>query len=302
MKWLAIIGVTLGAIDAALYYLFFYFPFEHSNWDRIAFVISNLGAASIALLLGAGLVALCQRSTKRVALLGSCALLLGGYVLIRSIREPHAAASQISPAKPYEFSVNWVDYHVPDWQMLLSSIKGKPNVKALEIGSFEGRSAIWFLENILTDPSSSIVCIDIFDEPITERRYDNNIALSGFADRVHKIKAPSALALKTLEPESYDFIYVDGSHVAKDVLIDTVLSWELVKPNGIVIFDDYGWSPRSRARNPRPAIDAFVDVNSPYIDVIHRSDTQIALRKKTDVDLDHMGMMGQISKRIQLFF
>ena len=36
-----------------------------------------------------------------------------------------------------------------------------------------------------------------------------------------------------------DLIYIDGSHLAKDVLSDAILSWKLLKPSGVMIFDDY---------------------------------------------------------------
>jgi hypothetical protein len=33
----------------------------------------------------------------------------------------------------------------------------------------------------------------------------------------------------------------DGSHRARDVLEDAVLSWPLLKVGGIMLFDDYLW-------------------------------------------------------------
>ncbi len=39
----------------------------------------------------------------------------------------------------------------------------------------------------------------------------------------------------------YDFVYVDGSHRASDVLTDAVLAWPLLKAGGLLIFDDDGW-------------------------------------------------------------
>ncbi len=39
-------------------------------------------------------------------------------------------------------------------------IKGKDHVNFLEIGIYDGRSTIWFIENILTNPTSKIALID----------------------------------------------------------------------------------------------------------------------------------------------
>lgn len=39
----------------------------------------------------------------------------------------------------------------------------------------------------------------------------------------------------------FDFIYVDGLHLSQDVLYDALLSFDLLKVGGILIFDDYLW-------------------------------------------------------------
>ena len=39
----------------------------------------------------------------------------------------------------------------------------------------------------------------------------------------------------------FDFIYIDGSHIAKDVLTDACMAWPLLMPKGLMVFDDYMW-------------------------------------------------------------
>ena len=41
---------------------------------------------------------------------------------------------------------------------------------------------------------------------------------------------------------AFDFIYIDGSHMRVDVLLDAVLAWQLLKPGGIMALDDYEWN------------------------------------------------------------
>jgi predicted O-methyltransferase YrrM len=65
--------------------------------------------------------------------------------------------------------------------------------------------------------------------------------------------------------ESFDLIYIDGSHEATDVLTDAILAFPLLRIGGTLIFDDYIWSDqiperREPSRMPKPAIDAFVNV------------------------------------------
>lgn len=210
----------------------------------------------------------------------------------------------IASEAEYEFTTDWVTPHANIWTEQLKHLKGKPNVHALEIGSFEGRSAIWFLENILIHPTSSITCVDIFDEKAYEDKFDRNIQASGLANKVKKIKGSSQKVLRELEWNSYDFVYIDGSHIAKDVLVDAVLSWDLLKVGGIIIFDDYQWNVDRYPpwRRPKIAIDAFLQVLGPYIEVSHK-EYQVVVRKKEKVVLqEKLGIVERSLNKIRRFF
>jgi predicted O-methyltransferase YrrM len=57
----------------------------------------------------------------------------------------------------------------------------------------------------------------------------------------------------------YDFIYIDGSHVAKDVMTDSCMAWGLLNKGGFLVWDDYLWGhPRDVLRRPKAAIDSFM--------------------------------------------
>ena len=241
----------------------------------------------------------------RAVLLGVALVALAAWLRMRAQPEPRTAALWVlsiallifawytvdltPPSLPlqtvgnYAFTQDGTTKNAPIWAKALAGLAHKPGVNALEVGTYEGRSAIWFLENILTGPSSSITCIDIFDGPY-ERTFDRNV--SGFGARVKKIRAPSQHALRSLKLYSYDFAYIDGSHVAKDVLVDALLTWDLIKPGGFIIFDDYQWEGlsdqlRGEAYRPKIAIEAFLRVMEPYIEVVH-SGYQVIVRKRTE--------------------
>ncbi len=185
----------------------------------------------------------------------------------------------------YEFTEDWTSRNTTIWMKHLGAFVGKADVKGLEIGSFEGRSSVWFLENILTHPKASITCIDPFlvsskySAKKVEDRFDANMAATGVGSKVRKIAKKSEEAWAVLEPASYDFIYVDGSHTGKNVFLDAALSWNLLKVGGVIIFDDYAAAPNYPApERPRETIDTFLQVFEPYIEILHK-DYQVIVKK-----------------------
>ena len=83
----------------------------------------------------------------------------------------------------------------------------------------------------------------------------------------------------------FDFIYIDGSHIAKDVLTDACMAWPLLKPKGLMVFDDYLWTPNARdiLHRPKLAIDAFVNIFAEEVEIVHVG-YQLVVRKKEQVE------------------
>ena len=167
----------------------------------------------------------------------------------RDRRDLARTAAQLAHSQEYSFTQDWMSKQVEHWRQSLEQFAGRAGIRMLEIGSYEGRSAVWFLENILTHPTSRLVCVDPFFGPPQEIRFDHNVKCSGSAARVDKRRARSEEVLPQLEPESFDLIYLDGSHEAPNVLFDGMLSWGLLKPGGVLIFDDYLWEPQLLAEH-----------------------------------------------------
>jgi hypothetical protein len=91
----------------------------------------------------------------------------------------------------------------------------------------------------------------------------------------------SQIELRKLPLESYDIIYIDGSHEADDVLEDAVLSHRLLKKGGVLIFDDYLWQLEGASNvRPKPAIDVFYAFFKDDYDVVHNG-YQLLLKKKS---------------------
>lgn len=191
--------------------------------------------------------------------------------------------------KKYKFTQDWFSADIPNLSRFLAPFKGKP-IKMIEIGSFEGRSTVWFLENTLIHPKASITCIDTFagspehqnikiNLQNLEKIFDYNVKTSGYSSKVFKIKGVSQEVLRKLPLYSYEIIYIDGSHKACDVLEDAVLSFRLLKKHGVMVFDDYIWPVKlPEIKKPKKGIDAFLNIYQGQYQILHQKE-QLFIKK-----------------------
>lgn len=191
----------------------------------------------------------------------------------------------------YEFTKDWFGWAPPVWEKIVPHLPARRNF--LEIGSFEGRSAVWIVEHMMED-GGEIYCIDTWeggeehtpeDMEGTELRFHNNITAvrEAFPERkVSKLKGLSTQWVPSLicEKLEFDFIYIDGSHLAKDVLTDACMAWPLLKKGGFMVFDDYAWKPVgfTLLQRPKLAVDAFVNMFEDELHIAH-SGYQLIVRK-----------------------
>lgn len=183
----------------------------------------------------------------------------------------------------FRFSHDWFYFHIDQWQSAFGSLAGVGDLRFIEIGSFEGRCTCWMLENLLTGPGSQIVCIDTFDAyEDQERNFDANVRATGLDSKVTKLRGRSQAVLPFLSEASYDFVYVDGSHFALDVLTDAAMAWRLLKSGGTIVFDDYGLDYAFFAPSfdlpPKRAVDAFLEVIAGRYELLFQH-WQVAIRK-----------------------
>lgn len=177
------------------------------------------------------------------------------------------------------FTADWFSHNIPTWEAVVSPyLQSIEAPKILEIGAFEGRSTLWFLENF---PAARLTVIDpwAFTDNATEdtfSRFKSNIA--PYADRVTIMRGKSDLA-RFLSSKEFDLIYIDGDHRSAAVLHDAVISYELVKTNGLMIFDDYLGGDKS-IKYPKPAIDFFHEAYGALNKIQLVSDTYQRIYKK----------------------
>jgi predicted O-methyltransferase YrrM len=196
-------------------------------------------------------------------------------------------------ADEYQFTKDWFNWAPAVWEQLTPMLSGKAGQRNfLEIGSFEGRSSIWIAENMMQD-GDYLRCIDTWeggeehgeeDMSEVEERFRANliVATEKFPERlIFQSKGTSVARLAQLQGKTmFDFIYIDGSHKAPDVLTDACMSWPLLKNEGLMVFDDYMWgNPRDALHRPKIAIDAFTNIFGETAEIVHVG-YQLVVRKK----------------------
>lgn len=203
-------------------------------------------------------------------------------------------------SESFDYTNNWFDnYSLPIWTSIFPQINPR---NVLEIGAYEGRGTVWLIENL--PDNSKITCVDTWsggaehqpggpaeaEMTQVEKRFHSNTSMALRHRRsleLQVFKSPSHEALTTLTANSvgrFDFIYVDGSHDAPDVLSDAVLSFRLLRVGGVMAFDDYLWDLDDKKtfnplNCPKIAIDAFTTIYSQRLRIISTRLYQLYIQK-----------------------
>ncbi len=171
---------------------------------------------------------------------------------------------------------DWFSNNITTWVAIFKKfelIKIKP--KILEIGSYEGCSAIFFLNYF---KNSEITCIETFKGSDEHSKIDFTIIKKNFLENTKKFQKRITLYegtsknffnLKDMK-KKYDIIYIDGSHHYDDVIQDANNSFNALNNNGIIIFDDFLKKYyKDLTKDPMLAILNFINQNKKNIKIIN---------------------------------
>ena len=198
----------------------------------------------------------------------------------------------------YRFTNDWFGVARPIWSNLIPQINP---TKILEIGSYEGASTCFLIDTLGKTKPIELHCVDTWEggvehkgtdmESVEDRfRHNTNTAIESVAHKVELVihKGFSDYELSKLiasdKSQYFDFIYVDGSHQAPDVISDAILSFKLLRVGGVIAFDDYLWAENlpygiDPVRCPKPAIDAFTNIFCRKIRIIQAPLYQLYVQK-----------------------
>jgi len=164
----------------------------------------------------------------------------------------------------------------------------------VEVGSYEGSSAFWIMQNLLHSPESRLYCLDAWaDGDGGDERFQlflKNIGELPGRSQIEVLRGWSHQALRVLLNRGVraDVLYIDGGHDAPTVLRDLVTGFDLVRPGGVVICDDYLWDDpkwgggRTLGR-PKIALDAFTTIFADKLKIQRGlPNTQVFFQKLAD--------------------
>jgi hypothetical protein len=167
------------------------------------------------------------------------------------------------------FTRNWfVKRNLATFREKVHPMFADKPITYLEIGVFEGQSFVWMLQHVLKHPDSRAVGIDPW--LCTEKM--NNVEMQGVKDRAHMnvaarvsnlpesyrftkdglpkdflIQGNSNEVLRRMfgrkgfagiKPGMLDLCMIDGAHNSLAVCDDARLVLQLLKPGGVMMFDD----------------------------------------------------------------
>ena len=169
-----------------------------------------------------------------------------------------------------KISVRFHDHIKSSFQRILQEII-VPKV-TIEIGVFEGDSTFNIVNYLIQEnPTYKHYAIDPFSQSENlkqevvdkaKAQFKSNMVEFPQVELIEKNSLDGLLELYNRNVKA-DFIYVDGSHFAKDVLSDAVLGFELLNIGGVMLFDDaVSWRYGEHIQDsPKVAVDAFIQCN-----------------------------------------
>jgi hypothetical protein len=174
----------------------------------------------------------------------------------------------------------------------------KSSIKILDIGIGNGETMEKFSQVFLEHNKESVYYgiktnkKDFKSETLLDIPSDDNTKLN---DRKNKSLAQdrifiteetsnleSNLILSNFLQESltFDVIYVNSSYYSKDILLDSLIAFKLLKNNGIMIFNNYLWEKTDdKVYTPKPSIDIILNIYKHEIDVLYLG-YQVMIKKR----------------------
>jgi predicted O-methyltransferase YrrM len=145
-------------------------------------------------------------------------------------------------------------------QLTRQVFRERTTADILEVGSWAGASAVTLGSVVreLGKKNGRILCVDCWEPYFAEtdssfhyammthamvsgqieQLFLHNVRVCGLDKLIEVRKVDSRIAQSELDPETFDFVYIDGSHKKDDLMLDIQQAMRLVRKGGIICGDD----------------------------------------------------------------
>ena len=156
----------------------------------------------------------------------------------------------------YSFTRNNFSHRITTWESCLQSLAHQSGIQILILGDDQEMSSCWLLDKILTHPSARLTCI----QESTNQQLDVNLPKTKAAEKVTQQVGDMHKLAHALDPETFDVVIVqDRRKLTTRARENASLAWNLTKPDGLIIFNDYSkHNPPDQNKNPRLGIEQFL--------------------------------------------
>ena len=161
-------------------------------------------------------------------------------------------------------------------RLVLTFVSTQRENHILEIGSFEGLSSVFWADNLLNHPHSTLTCVDPFLsipnndhmallQHSEEDRFNYNITHCNNTNKITTKKVTSDQFFNS-NTKYFNFIYIDGCHEPETIIKDMRNSFKFLTVGGIMWMDDYAGGDGIRIKN---AMNSFLNEYNRRYKIIH---------------------------------
>ena len=158
------------------------------------------------------------------------------------------------------------------WEQMLSHLKDT-KLNCLDLGADNGDNAKWLLNNICKNKDSKIYSINNWTDDNIFTKFTKNIEST---NKTHHNIIINDKIFKTLinliqkNEIKFDIIIINTDNNGLDILTNTILAWNLLIEDGILIFDEYDIKQVGvKYDNQIKALDSFISIFEVQLKVLY---------------------------------
>jgi predicted O-methyltransferase YrrM len=166
----------------------------------------------------------------------------------------------------FKFTTNWFEANANYWDILKAHLVKhfENDLNCLDIGTFEGRSAVWMAQNLI-GANGSLHIVDPVKDHYKKNLLHNISALPN-SNLVKLHTGDSVTELPAIYKEFgeyFHFIYIDAGKTAADNCLNALVAERMLHKNGLLVVDDYLWGGHliDQRLSPKLGIDMYSNLS-----------------------------------------